>query len=162
MPSNRTGSVQIKTRVGSARTDSHRVRQGRLERMTPAVDPEYTRLLEEVQPRVPRSKQENARLLAEAEKLMKKGEDNLTPGEGALLDTLFAVIQEYERKRYARGKSTPAEMLTFLMEENNLSPADLPLPASRVAEITSGKREVSRQQAKRLGAFFRVSPALFI
>ena len=130
--------------------------------MTPAVDPEYTRLLEEVQPRVPRSKEENARLLAEAEKLMKKGEDNLSSAEDALLDTLFAVIREYERGKYARTKSTPAEMLTFLMEENNLSPADLPVPASRVSEITSGKREVSKEQAKKLGAFFRVSPALFI
>src|SRR6266851_9615560 len=90
MPSNRTGSVQIKTRVGSASSNLPRVRQGRLERMTPAVDPEYTRLLEEVQPRVPRSKEENARLLAEAEKLMKKSEDNLSSAEDALLDTLFA------------------------------------------------------------------------
>ena len=130
--------------------------------MTPAADPEYTRLLEEVQPRVPRSKRENARLLAEAEKLMKKGENNLTPAEDALLDTLFAVIQEYERGRYARTRSTPAEMLTFLMEENNLSPADLPQPASRVSEIASGSREVSKEQAKSLGEFFRVSPALFI
>ena len=130
--------------------------------MTPAVDPEYRRLLEEVQPRVPRNKDENQRLLAAAERLMKKGEANLTPAEDSLLDTLFALIQEYERGKYARTKSTPAEMLTFLMEENNLSPADLPLPASRVSEIISGKREASKEQAKTLGEFFRVSPALFI
>src|SRR5215470_13105548 len=109
MPSNRTGSVQIKTRDGSARTDSRRVRQGKLERMTSRVDREYTRLLEEVQPRVPRSKEENARLLAEVEKLMKKREDTLSSAEDALLDTLFAVIQAYERGKYARPKSTPAE-----------------------------------------------------
>ena len=93
---------------------------------------------------------------------MQKSEDKLSSAEDALLDTLdtlFALIQEYERGKYARTKSTPAEMLTFLMEENNLSPADLPVPASRVSEITSGKREVSKEQAKRLGAFFRVSPA---
>ncbi len=93
---------------------------------------------------------------------MKKSEDSLSSAEDALLDTLFAVIQDYERRKYARTKSTPAEMLRFLMEENNLSPADLPVAASRVSEITSGKREVSKEQAKRLGAFFRVSPALFI
>jgi len=126
-----------------------------------ALDRDYARLLEDVQPRVPRSREENARLLAEAEKLMKKG-DILTPTEDALLDTLFAVIHEYERRKYAPGKSTPAEMLRFLMEENNLSAADLPLPASRVSDIASGKREVSKAQAKRLAEFFRVSPALFI
>jgi HTH-type transcriptional regulator/antitoxin HigA len=126
------------------------------------LDRDYARLLEDVQPRVPRSGEENTRLLAEAEKLMRKGEDNLTPTEEALLDTLFAVIHEYERRRYAPGKSTPAEMLRFLMEENNLGTADLPLPASRVSEIASGKREVSKAQAKILAKFFRVSPALFI
>ena len=129
--------------------------------MKTALDRDYARLLEDVQPRVPRSREENARLLAEAEKLMKKG-DILTPTEDALLDTLFAVIHEYERRKYAPGKSTPAEMLRFLMEENNLSAADLPLPASRVSDIASGKREVSKAQAKRLAEFFRVSPALFI
>ena len=128
------------------------------------VDREYTRLLKEVQPRVPRNGAENARMLAEAERLMKKGSRALTPAEDALLNTLFAVVQEYEREKYAArgGKSTPAEMLAFLMEENNLSPADLPLPASRVSEIISGKREISKEQAKALGEFFRVSPALFI
>ena len=130
--------------------------------MTPAVDPEYTRLLEEVQPRAPSSKEENARLLAEAEKLMKRSEDSLSSAEDALLDTLFAVIQEYERGKYTRAKSTPAQMLRFLMKENNLSPADLPLPASRVSEITSGKREISKEQAKRLAAFFRVPVELFL
>jgi len=130
--------------------------------MTRANDPAYTRLLAVVQPRVPRNKKENTRLLAEAEKLMKKGEDNLTPAEAALLDTLFAVIQEYERGKYAQKRSTPAEMLVFLMGENGLSASDLPLPASRVSEIVSGKREVSKQQAKSLGEFFRVSPTLFI
>ena len=129
--------------------------------MSPA-DPEYTRLLTYVQPRVPRNQEENTRLLAEAEKLMKKSEDKLTPAENSLLDTLFALIQEYERAKYARAKLTPAEMLTFLMEENNLNLPDLPLPASRISEIASGKREISKQQAKTLGAFFRVSPALFI
>ena len=131
--------------------------------MTPAVDPEYAKLLEQVQPRVPRNKKENARLLAEAGKLMKKGEGKLTPAENSFLSTLFALVHEYERSKYAYAvKSTPAEILGFLMEENHLSPADLPLPASRVSEILSGKREVSKEQAKALAERFRVSPALFI
>ncbi len=142
---------------------TRRVRPRELERMTTTVDPEYAKLLEHIQPRVPRDKDESARLLAEAEKLMKKGEANLSPAEDSLLGTLFALIHEYERSKYTHGmKSTPAEVLRFLMEENNLAPSDLPLPASRVSEILSGKREVSKDQAKALAARFRVSPALFI
>ena len=131
--------------------------------MTLIVDQDYAKLLRQVQPRVPRNPEENTRLLAEAERLMKKGEENLTPAEGSLLSTLFAVIQEYERTKYSyRTKASPAEMLKFLMEENRLAPGDLPLPASRVSEILSGKREVSKDQAKALAARFGVSPALFI
>jgi HTH-type transcriptional regulator / antitoxin HigA len=48
------------------------------------------------------------------------------------------------------------------MEENNLAPADLPLSPNRLSEIPSGKRGVSKEQAKVLGAFFHVSPAIFI
>ena len=53
-------------------------------------------------------------------------------------------------------------MLKYLMEENHLKPADLPLPASRVSEILACKRAISKSQARALGERFGVSPALFI
>jgi HTH-type transcriptional regulator / antitoxin HigA len=131
--------------------------------MTPAIDPEYDQLLQRIQPRVPVSREENERLLAEIEKLMKKGEDNLTPAEDAMLGALFSLVRAYEQRSCPpRKKSTPAEMLGFLMEQNGLSPVSLPLPANRVSEILSGKRGISKDQAKELGRFFRVSPAIFI
>jgi HTH-type transcriptional regulator/antitoxin HigA len=130
--------------------------------MLPALDREYDRLLHKIQPRVPRSREENQRLLAEIDKLMSKGEANLSPAEDAMLGTLFSLVREYEQRSFPRKKPTPAEMLGFLMEQNGLAAADLPLPANRVSEILSRKRDVSKEQAKRLGAFFRVSPAAFI
>lgn len=128
----------------------------------PPIDPQYDRLLHEIQPRPPRSKGENQRLLAAIEKLMKKGEDDRTSAEDAMLDLLVTLVGEYEQRVYPRKKSTPAEMLAFLMEQNNLTSTKLPLPANRVSEILSGKREVSKEQAKSLGDFFHVSPALFL
>jgi HTH-type transcriptional regulator/antitoxin HigA len=125
-------------------------------------DPEYDRLLHKIQPRVPTILEENERLLAEVEKLMSKGEDNLTPAGDSMLGTLFSLVRAYEERSFPQTKSTPAEMLEFLMEQNQLSSADLPLPANRVSEILSGKRAVSKEQAKRLGAFFHISPAAFI
>ncbi len=130
--------------------------------MTPALDPEYDQLLHKIQPSVPRKREENERLLAEIEKLMSKGEDNLSPAEDTMLGTLFSLVREYEQRSYPRKKSTPAEMLEFLMEQNELAPADLPLSANRVSEILSGTRGVSKEQAKKLGEFFHVSPAVFI
>jgi|HubBroStandDraft_5_1064220.scaffolds.fasta_scaffold971917_2 HTH-type transcriptional regulator/antitoxin HigA len=123
---------------------------------------EYGRLLQDILPSVPRNRAENERLLGEIEKLMSKGEDRLTPAEDAMLGVLFSLVREYEQRRVSRKGSTPVEMLQFLMEQNRLTPADLPLPANRVSEILSGKRGVSKEQAKQLGAFFGVSPGLFI
>jgi len=128
----------------------------------PALDPEYDRLLHRIQPRVPASREENQRLLAEIERLMSKREDSLSPAEDAMLGTLFSLVREYEQRSFPRKRSTPAEMLEFLMEQNSLAPADLPLPANRVSEILSGTRGVSKEQAKKLGDFFRISPAAFI
>ena len=51
-----------------------------------AIDPEYARLLGRVQPRVPRNRAENERLLGEIRKIMKKGEGNIKPAESALLN----------------------------------------------------------------------------
>jgi len=130
--------------------------------MTPAIDPEYDQLLHNIQPRVPASQEENERLLAEIEKLMREGEDNLSPAEDSMLGTLFSLVREYEQRSFPQEKSTPAEILEFLMAQNGLAAADLPLSANRVSEILSGKREVSKEQAKRLGAFFHISPAAFI
>jgi HTH-type transcriptional regulator/antitoxin HigA len=93
---------------------------------------------------------------------MGKGEDSLSPAENALLGLLFSLVREYEQRSFPRKKSTPAEMLEFLMEQNKLAPADLPLPANRVSEILPGKRDGSSSRQKRLGAFFYVSPAAFI
>lgn len=130
--------------------------------MMPAVDPEYDRLLHRIQPRPPRNREENERLLIEIEKLMRKGEDSLSQAEDAMLGTLFSLVRDYERRIYLRRESSPAGMLEFLMEQNRLAPGDLPLPANRVSEILSGHRGVSKEQAKTLGVFFRVSPAVFI
>jgi HTH-type transcriptional regulator/antitoxin HigA len=130
--------------------------------MMPAIDPEYDRLLHEIQPKPPGNREENERLLAEIEKLMLKGEDNLSPAEDAMLGLLFSAVRDYERSAYPRRKSTPAELLEFLMEQNHLAPADLPLSPSRVSEILSGKRRVSVSQARRLAAFFHISIAAFI
>jgi HTH-type transcriptional regulator/antitoxin HigA len=129
----------------------------------PAIDPAYDRLLHEIQPKAIHTKKEHARLFREIQRLMLKGEGNLTPAETEMLEVLATLVEDYEKKAYPRKNSTPAEMLAFLMEQNKLKAADLlPLPSSRVSEILSGKRKISRQQAIDLGKRFRVSPAVFL
>ena len=56
-------------------------------------------------------------------------------------------------------------MLAFLLEQRGLEPHDLwPVlgSKSRVSEILSGKRAISKAQARRLADFFHVAVGLFI
>ena len=55
-------------------------------------------------------------------------------------------------------------MVAFLLEQRGLSSKDLwPVIGSkgRVSEILSGKRDISKEQAKTLAEFFHVRPDLF-
>jgi HTH-type transcriptional regulator/antitoxin HigA len=125
----------------------------------------YGSLLAEVAPTVPRTEKENERLLAEIEKLMVKGEKNLSPEEDALLELLTQLVETFEKRVYPRAKTSPAELVSFLLEQRGLSASDLWSvlgSKGRVSELLSGRREVSKDQAKRLGAFFHISPAAFI
>jgi HTH-type transcriptional regulator/antitoxin HigA len=126
---------------------------------------QYSSLLAEVAPTVPRTEKENERLLVEIEKLMAKGEKNLRPEEDALLELLTHLVGTFEKSAYPREKSSPAELVAFLLEQRGLSPSDLWSvlgSKGRVSELLSSRREVSKDQAKRLGEFFHISPAAFI
>ena len=56
-------------------------------------------------------------------------------------------------------------MVAFLLEQRGLSAKDLWSvigSKSRVSEILAGKRSISKDQAKKLAEFFRVSVDLFL
>ena len=77
--------------------------------MMRAIDPEYDRPRHDIQPKPPRNREENERLLAQIEKLTLEGEDNLSRAEDAMLGLLFSAVRDYERSVYPRKKPTPAE-----------------------------------------------------
>ena len=126
----------------------------------------YARLLSKVTPRVITNRAEHERALAAVEALMEKGEQGMSPEEDAVLDLLTTLIETYEKSIYPPfEKSAPNEMVAFLMEQRGLSPKDLwPVlgSASRVSEILSGKRSISKDQAKKLSAFFHTGVEIFI
>jgi len=108
---------------------------------------------------------ENDRLLAIVESLLKKGEDQLAAEEDALLELLTGLIHDFESRAYPIPKSDPHKMVAFLLEQRGLKASDLwPVVGSkgRVSEILAGKRAISKEQAKKLAAFFRVRVELFI
>jgi HTH-type transcriptional regulator/antitoxin HigA len=89
------------------------------------------------------------------------------PYEDQLLEVWAVLIEMYEEKTFQPGEnSTPASTLTFLMESRDYTQADLVRAgvgsSGVVSEIINGKREISKQQAKKLAEIFQVSSELFI
>jgi HTH-type transcriptional regulator/antitoxin HigA len=125
----------------------------------------YGRLLVQTLPKAIETEQEYERLLAEVNRLMSKGEEHLAPEENALLELLFTLIEKFEEGRFELQASTPRGILLELMEARQVKPRDLwsVLGSKSVtSEVLSGKRGISKAQAKALGEFFGVSPELFI
>jgi HTH-type transcriptional regulator/antitoxin HigA len=126
----------------------------------------YGRLLAKAAPRVITTEAEHERALAVVDALVERGERDMTPEEDALLDLLTNLIRDYEATAYPpRVKSKSGEIVAFLLEQRALKPSDLwPVIGSkgRVSEILSGRRSISKQQAKKLAEFFHVRADLFI
>ncbi len=125
----------------------------------------YGKLLAKVLPHAIKDETEYDRLVAEVGRLMERGEENLSPEETLLLEMISILIEEYDRQHYPLSPSHPHEMLAYLMNQRRLEPHDLWAvlgSKSRVSEILSGKRDISKAQAKKLAEFFHVSVDLFI
>ena len=124
----------------------------------------YGSLLAAALPTVIQTKAENDYYLAIVEGLVRKS-DKLNKEEEALLELLSLLIETFERRHYRIKKSTPRAILNELMAANRLKQSDLLSvfgSKGRVSEVVNGKRDISKEQAKKLAAFFNVSAELFI
>lgn len=124
----------------------------------------YVELLAEAVPRVIETPEELERATHLVSPLLDKGEKR-TSEEEALCRLLLKLIDDYQQAHPLIPELTPHEALQHLMEENSLRQADLVTvfgSRSRVSDAVHGKRAISKEQAKRLGEFFCVSPVLFI
>ena len=106
-----------------------------------------------------------ARMVAAVEQLIDKGEDRLCQEESALLETMAILVQAYDDRHHPLPSVAPNEMLAYLMETSGRTAKDL-LPVlgtrGRVSEVLSGKRSISKEQAKKLASLFKVTVDLFI
>jgi HTH-type transcriptional regulator/antitoxin HigA len=104
-------------------------------------------------------------MVSAVEQLMDKGEERLSAEESALLETLAILVQAYDDRHHPLPSVAPNRMLAYLMKTSGRTAKDL-LPVfgtrGRVSEILSGKRAISKEQAKKLAAVFRVTADLFI
>ncbi len=97
---------------------------------------------------------------------MLANEPNLTPEEDRILESLLDQIEKFEEEHYPLdGGSTPSSRLSFLMETNCLEETDIREvlgSPSITAKIINGEREISKDDAVKLGQRFNVEPTLFL
>jgi HTH-type transcriptional regulator/antitoxin HigA len=134
--------------------------------VTLTVDPrKYARLANRIVVKVIETEAEYGHMVAAVERLMDKGEDRLSPEESALLETMAILIQAYDDRHHPLPAAAANEMLAYLMETSGRTAKDL-LPVlgtrGRVSEVLSGKRSISKEQAKKLALVFKVAVDLFI
>ena len=134
--------------------------------VTVTVDPKkYSRLANRVMVKAIETEDEYDRMVTAVARLMDKGEVRLSPEEAALLETMAILIQAYDDHHYPVAHATPAQLLADLMETSGRTAKDLLLvfgTRGRVSEVLNGKRAISKEQAKKLEAIFKVSAAAFI
>ncbi len=123
----------------------------------------YRNLLAEVTPTAIETEQEYERVLQVVEQLTFK--KNRTIEEQILHKLLVILVEAYETQNYPMDESAPHEILQHIMEASETRQADLVgiIASSGVlSEVVNGKRSISKEQAKALGDYFKVSPSLFI
>lgn len=127
-------------------------------------DRRYGRLLARALPHVIKTEAENDAVLERVAELMKKA-DTRTPEEDTLLELLVALVERFEAEHYDIPRAAPHEVLEFLLEQRGMRPVSLvSVLGSRghVSDILTGRRKISAEKARELGALFSVDPGLFI
>ena len=125
-------------------------------------DVSYGRLLARATPRVIETDAENARAIAELERL--DSLPRMTAEQKSLADLLTLLIERFEH-RYEIGHAKPLDALRALMEERGLRQRDLIEvfgSSSVTSDVVNGKREISKQHARKLAEYFHVPVSVFI
>lgn len=89
---------------------------------------------------------------------------SLTRAEKDFADLLTLLIEDFEEKHYRLPRTGPLDVLRFLMDQHSLKQKDLADvfgTPSVASEVLSGKRELNKEDIKRLSERFHVSPELF-
>ncbi len=124
---------------------------------------DYVELLVAHQPAKPRTRRELAKM-TELLETMAANEIAQPPAMERFIETLTALVLQYEEEVHPGPDSSPSGVLKYLMDEHGLRQVDmLPILGSKsyVSQILSGHRPISKEAAGKLAAYFQVSPYCF-
>lgn len=97
--------------------------------------------------------------------LVEVGEDGQHP-LGNLVRLLIERVTAYEALAHPIPEATPAQMLAFYLDQRGLTQTVLAaatgIDQAQISKLLRGKRAFNADQARVLGQYFRVSPAMFL
>ena len=103
---------------------------------------------------------------------MRKLADQLVDQVGAkvdhplsdLLDVVLELMESWEDDNVSVQKQSPKDMLSYLIKDNGLKQTDLANIVSQgtLSNILRGKRDISKQLAKKLAERFSVNVSVFL
>jgi HTH-type transcriptional regulator / antitoxin HigA len=123
---------------------------------------EYGTLLAEIKPEVVHDEARNQIYIQQLEQLT--GKTMVSSAEEKLIQLLTVLVEEYENKQHPVPNTGPLDILRHLMEVHELRQKDLVDvfgAESTVSDVLKGKRDITKDQVRRLSSRFHVSPAVF-
>jgi HTH-type transcriptional regulator/antitoxin HigA len=127
------------------------------------ITAKYRKLLARYAPQPIRSATAYQRALAQLEKLMVPHPD---ADRSRLIEVLATLIEKYESQEYPNPQVSPAEMLANLLEVNGIKCAALSretgIPTATLSNVLARRRGISKENARRLGRYFGLSPIVFL
>ncbi len=126
---------------------------------------DYLALIREFPLRPLRNDAEHAQAMDVVRRLAASDEGTLGDGEQDYLDALVVLLEDYDRRQEPWHRISGLQLLQHLMEQTEMKLADLgTIVGSRplASLILSGKRDISKDVMRRLGAHFHIDPGAFL
>jgi len=105
------------------------------------------------------------RMLAAMKQLAIK-DNKMTKGERQYFEVLGLLVSQYEDKHFKTDYVAPQEILRSFMDDHKLTQATIAKISgeyeSNISAFLAGKRNMTKQAAKRLGVHFAVDPMIFL
>ena len=124
---------------------------------------EYRRLLVQYVPQPIRSAQDYRRAVRMLEEVMAP---KPSAARSCLIEVLSTLIEKYESREFPTPQVAPPAVLAHLLNSRSLKPVVVAratgIPAATLSNVLAQRRGVSKENAIKLGAYFGVSPMVFL
>jgi HTH-type transcriptional regulator / antitoxin HigA len=83
-----------------------------------------------------------------------------------LIEVLATLIEKYESREFPTPEADPAGMLAKLLATKGVKAAEVAkatgIPTATISNVLARRRGISKQNAFKLGEYFRVSPIVLL